>query len=66
MLEILQEIVDHLKYNTDYEKDQMMMIINPLKTEEQAKEFLKWVKEQDPTMYWYNMRKKAKEIAGKN
>lgn len=53
MIKILQQIVGHLKYNTDY-------------TKEQAKEFLKLVKKQDPTMIWYYMRVKVKEIAEQN
>ena len=61
MLTKLQEIVDFLKENTNYNKDQMMMIINPLDTEEQADKFLNWVKNQEP-MIWYEMRKKALEI----
>ncbi len=64
--EILREIVDYLKYNTNYTKEEMLVIINPLKTEEQAREFLKWVKDQDPTMLYYYMSLKAREIAKEN
>ena len=65
MKEILQAIVDYLKYNTSYTKEQMIMIINPLKTENQAQMFMKWLKIQPP-MIWYDMRVKAKEIAQEN
>lgn len=62
MKEKLVEIVKFLTSNTNYTKAQVIMIINPLKTEEQAIELLNWIEKQKP-MNWYHMRVKARQIA---
>lgn len=62
MKEALGKIVDYLKSNTDYKKQQIIMIINPLETKEQATQFLNWIKRQEP-MDWSLMRKQAIQIA---
>ena len=45
MKEILQKIVDFLKYNTNYNKEEMIAIVNPLKTEKQAITMLNYLEE---------------------
>ena len=45
MKEILQKIVDFLKEHTNYNKEEMMGIINPLNTVTQATKMLNYLKE---------------------
>ena len=62
MKESLGQIVDYLLENTDYNKQQIIMIINPLKTKDQAIQFLNWIKQQE-AMDWSIMRRKALELS---
>ena len=62
MKESLGQIVDYLLEKTNYSKQQIIMIINPLKTKEQAVQFLKLIK-QNELEDWSIMRRKAIEIS---
>ena len=62
MKESLGQIVDYFLENTDYNKQQIIMIINPLKTKDQAIQFLNWIKQQE-AMDWSIMRRKALELS---
>ena len=64
--EKMKEIVKYLRSNTDYNKDEIIMIINPLETPNQAEMLLDWIKQQQEPMRYSIMRKKAKEIVEKN
>ena len=64
--EKMKEIVKYLRSNTDYNKDEIIMIINPLETPNQAEMLLDWIKQQQEPVRYSIMRKKAKEIVEKN
>ena len=66
MKQTLIEIANILWKEPKMNEEQVMLIINPLDTEEEAKEFLEFLENNKEELTIQQLIKKALEIAGKN
>lgn len=66
MKELRNKIMDYLFQINNMNRENLLLILNPLDTEEQAKEYLKFLQTNKKQLTIKELTKKALEVAGKN